>query len=157
PVTSQLATRLAEVLDHRRHLGPGDAVLVVVPAGIAAEVLVDLNDLPRRCGAGVQREAAECEVKRRGTYREALAVISPPARALASGAQARPEPGGGGGWRASAPPPAAANVGCPSCWLRVESDLARARTVIPARTFDCWPSRAGRDCHSGQAVRPMRD
>jgi hypothetical protein len=36
----------ANVLDDRRHLGPDDTVLVMVPARVAGEVLVDLDKLP---------------------------------------------------------------------------------------------------------------
>lgn len=36
----------AEVLDDRRHLGPDDAVLVMVPARVGGEVLADLDELP---------------------------------------------------------------------------------------------------------------
>src|SRR3954452_15038184 len=42
----------AEILDDPRHVGPDDAVLVVVPAWVAGEVLADLRELPAGWGDG---------------------------------------------------------------------------------------------------------
>src|SRR5262249_8839633 len=58
----------AEVLDDLRHVGADDAVLVMVPAGIAGEVLADLDDLTGRRRADDQLRHAPGQKDHRAAH-----------------------------------------------------------------------------------------
>ena len=59
PAAGEVRAAPAEVLDDLRHVGPDDAVLIVVPAGVAGEVLADLHELPAGGGNGQSEDQGQ--------------------------------------------------------------------------------------------------